>query len=602
MCSIYGTIGKNFKNIENIFSKELHHRGPDDCGIFYDNINSLSLGHTRLSIIDLSCHGHQPMLSNDCNYILTFNGEIYNYQEIKNDLISLGYNFTTNTDTEVVLKSYIEFGKDCINLFRGMFAFCIYDKLKKELFLARDRFGIKPLIYTFLDDQFIFCSELKPFLKSNFISKKLSHVALGQYFKYGSVTQPNTMLDGVYQLMPGYSMVVKFDNTSSIKCYYDFIKESLNFPKIGTYTEAVDQVRNRLEEATAYHMVADVDVGAFLSGGVDSTAVVALMKKHSLNKISTFSVGFKDKTGIEDETDVATRTATHFGCNHRNIKIDSPYVENIFDDFIESLDQPSFDGFNTYIVSLEAAKELKVAISGLGGDEIFAGYPHFELISKYSKRKKGIISYYGKKLNKLRPNRFTKKFEFFGIDEYSALDQQRTIVNNFNKLFNDKETIPMFKKLQRLSSVQKISYAEIGNYMLNTLLRDNDILSMAHSLEVRPVLLDHKLVELAFSLQDNYKIRNDLLKSVFVDSVKDIIPQEVWLRKKTGFEMPLCHWMNGCFNRRFKSLVNSNISRMIYSTYYADCLNRRVQSKKALRKDWLNFIVLSWLDKYDLEL
>lgn len=602
MCSIYGTIGRNYKNVEKIFSRELQHRGPDDKGIYYDNHHKLALGHTRLSIIDLSSHAHQPMLSNDCNYILTFNGELYNYQEIRNDLIGLGYSFSTKSDTEVVLKSYIEFGRDCIKLFRGMFVFCIYDKHKKELFLARDRFGIKPLIYTFLDDQFFFCSELKPFLKSNFISKKLSYQAIGDFFQYGSVKQPNTILDSVHQLMPGHCMTVKFDRSHEVRQYYNYVRESRNLPKMDSYQDAVAKLREELEIATRYHMVADVEVGAFLSGGVDSTAVVALMKNYTDKQINTFSVGFKDKTNVEDETDIASRSAKYLGCRHHNIKIDDAFVENIFDDFIGSIDQPSADGINTYIVSRETSNNMKVALSGLGGDEIFAGYPHFKAISEYTRHKQGVVSFVGQKLNTLRPNRYTSKYEFVGISEEVALDHHRRIHKDLYKIL--KKPVPVFKDAlpNNLSPIQKISISEINNYMLNTLLRDNDVLSMAHSLEVRPVLLDHTLVELALSFQDNFKIRKGLLKSVFIDSVKDIIPQEVWSKKKTGFEMPLSDWMNGCLNAKFKSVVNSELARHIFSRKYVDCLNLRIENNKTVREDWSSFIILCWLRKYNIML
>ena len=432
MCSIYGSIGCNYKYLENTFSNNLHHRGPDSRSFFSDNYRMISLGHTRLSIIDLSCESQQPMFSECEKYVLVYNGEVYNYLELRNELMLKGYNFKTSSDSEVVLKSYIEYGVDCVKKFRGMFAFCIYDKIKNQMYLARDRFGIKPLIYTFLNNQFVFTSELKPLLKSNIISKRLSQIALDQYFKYGSVSQPNTILEGVYQLMPGHRMVVNLDKTYFIECYYNLITESSKLSKCNDYAEAVDQVRCGLEEATAYHMVADVNVGAFLSGGIDSTAVVALMKKHSSEKISTFSVGFKGKTNVDDETDIASRTAKHLGCDHTSIKIDNNYIENIFDNFIQSLDQPSFDGINTYIVSLETSKQLKVSISGLGGDEIFAGYPHFEMISKYSKRNKNIISYFGDKINKIRSNRFTNKYKFIGVDEYVALDELRTFTNYNN--------------------------------------------------------------------------------------------------------------------------------------------------------------------------
>ncbi|MFM2484517.1 asparagine synthase (glutamine-hydrolyzing) [Celerinatantimonas yamalensis] len=602
MCSIYGSLGKNYKNIETIFSKELHHRGPDGSGIYYDDTESLVLGHTRLSIIDLSNHAHQPMSDESNSCVLVFNGEIYNYKEIKQELILLGYSFSTSSDTEVVLKGYMQWGEECVKHFRGMFAFCIYDKHKNELFLARDRFGIKPLIYSFLDGQFIFSSELKPFLTSNIISKKLSLEAIGEYFQYGSVNQPSTILDGVHQLMPGHSMKVKLDKTHEIKRYYDYVIESAKLPKIESYEEAVVKVREELEIATKYHMVADVDVGAFLSGGVDSTAVVAMMNHYSSKQINTFSVGFKSKINIEDETDIASRSAKKLGCKHHNIKIDDAYIKNIFDDFVTSIDQPSVDGINTYIVSLETAKDIKVALSGLGGDEIFAGYPHFKAVSEYAQQKRGFVSFLGKKLNHLRPNRFTNKYDFVGEDEAVALYKQRTIHKDLSKVLQKKLPINDFQLSTHLSSLQKISKAEIDKYMLNTLLRDNDVLSMAHSLEVRPILLDHKLVELAFSLDDSFKVRNGMLKSVFVDSVKDIIPAEVWQREKTGFEMPFSNWMNGVLNDHFKAVVHNKLASDIFLLDYLTDLRKRVISKKLKRSDWLVFVFLCWLEKFPLEL
>ncbi|CAN2049924.1 asparagine synthase (glutamine-hydrolysing) [Candidatus Magnetomoraceae bacterium gMMP-1] len=602
MCSIYGSIGKNYKNIEAIFSKELRHRGPDDRGIFYDYNAKLVLGHTRLSIIDLSNHAHQPMYDGKKNYILVFNGEIYNYQDIKKELEKLGHNFSTHSDTEILLKSYIEWRESCLKQFRGMFAFCIYDKQKKELFLARDRFGIKPLIYSFLDNQFIFSSELKPFLKSNIIHKKIDSVSVNNYFRYGSVKQPKTMLEGVFHLMPGHFMKVNLDMSFEISKYYDLIEESAKLNTIHNYEEAVKNTREIFEDATKYHMVADVEVGAFLSGGIDSTAVVAMMKHYSTKQINTFSLGFKHKTNVIDETDVADRTAKYLGTNHHNIKIDNDYVANIFDGFINSLDQPSIDGINTYIISLETAKKMKVALSGLGGDEIFAGYPHFQSIAKYSQRKKNLISMIGRRLNSIRPNRFTNKFEYLGLNEEVGLNYLRSINKNLDNILKIPRSSATINNYKKLSSIQKISKAEIDNYMLNTLLRDNDVLSMAHSLEVRPILLDHKLVELAFIIQDDYKVRNGRLKAVLVDATKDMIPSEVWQRSKTGFEMPFADWMNEALNNKFKNVVQSKKAKEIFQQDYLNFLNKRIKSKILKRNDWLSFVFLSWLDLYETEI
>jgi asparagine synthase (glutamine-hydrolysing) len=349
--------------------------------------------------------------------------------------------------------------------------------------------------------------------------------------------------------------------------------------------------------------VADVEVGAFLSGGVDSTAVVAMMKHYSDKQINTFSLGFKHKTNVEDETDIAKRSAKYLGCKHHSIKIDDDYVVSIFDDFIDSIDQPSIDGINTYIVSLETAKEMKVALSGLGGDEIFAGYPHFKTISEYSNQKRGRMSFIGERLNNIRPNRFTNKYSFTGLDEELALEKQRAINKDLTKILKNNSAFSIQSLIfDNLSSIQKISKSEIDNYMLNTLLRDNDVLSMANSLEVRPILLDHKLVELAFSLNDSFKVRDGTLKSIFIDSIKDIIPSEVWQRKKTGFEMPFSSWMNNGLNSKFLKVIDNPKTKDIFQVDFLNSLKNRVKCKNLKRADWMVFIFLSWLVKYDINI
>ena len=534
---------------------------------------------------------------------MVFNGEVYNYKELKKGLESLGYEFKTNSDTEVVLKAYIEWKEKCVEKFRGMFAFCIYDKKEEKLFLARDRFGIKPLIYGFIDNQFIFTSELKPILKSSIFPKKLNYKAVESYFKYGSIKQPDTILKDFYFLMPSHFMVVdiKTLNQKKVK-YYDLVEKAFSYPKIDDYNEAVKVTREYLEEATKYHLVADVDVGAFLSGGVDSTAVVALMKKYTSKTINTFSIGFKNKTSVIDETEIASRSAKYLGTNHHNIKIDDAYVLNIFDDFIDSIDQPTIDGINTFIVSLETAKKVKVALSGLGGDEVFAGYPHFKTIKKYSSQKKGLISIIGEKLNAIRPNRFTNKYKLVGLNEEIAINIQRMINNDLNKILKTSEIQNEILLYENLSSIQKISKHEIDNYMLNTLLRDTDVLSMAHSLELRPVLLDHKLVEFVFSLEDDFKIKDGILKSIFIDSVKDIIPNEVWQRKKTGFEMPFAEWMNGKLNNKFKEVIENKKANIIFNDRFLNLLRKRLEDKKLKRNDWMYFIFLSWLYRMEIEI
>ena len=583
MCGIYGFIGKEYRKID--FRNELKKRGPDGDGVFYDE--NITLGHTRLAILDLE-NATQPMEFD--NLVIVFNGEIYNYKELREELRNFGYNFYTNSDTEVLLKGFHKWGSGVLEKLRGMFAFCIYDKKNKKLFLARDRFGIKPLIYGFFGKRFVFSSELKPIFKS-FLPKKLNYKALASYFRYGSISQPDTILEGFYFLMPGYFMEVDFNLNYKIKKYYD-LASTAPF-EVSLYNEAVKLTRQKLQEATKYHLVSDVEVGAFLSGGVDSSAVVGLMREFKTD-INTFSVGFSERVDVVDESEIAKRVAKFFGTKHYTIKINSNYVKKIFDEFILSLDMPSIDGINTFIVSKEASKKVKVAVSGLGGDEIFGGYPHFKFIIQ----KKPFFAKIAKFIHSIKPNRFTNPYKFVGLDEFESVELQRSV--NLEKVLKNEFNFEIFKE-SNLTPLQKITLFEIKNYLLNTLLRDSDVLSMANSLELRPVLLDHKLVEFAFWLRDNFKIRDGRMKAVFVDAVKDLIPKEVYTRKKSGFEMPFTMWMNGIFNKEFLSLLENKELKKIFERNYLESLKKRIKLKKTQRRDWMMWIFLKYLEHYKVE-
>ena len=287
MCGIFGLINRNSKNIADNIIKELSHRGPDDKGIYKDE--NVVLGHTRLSIIDLSDKAHQPMIEDNENYIIIYNGEIYNYKELKSKLAHFGYHFKTSSDTEVIIKSYKKWGKDCVKYFRGMFAFAIYDKKNTTLFLARNRFGIKPLFYSFYNGNFIFASEVSAIIKSGLIPKKISEEGLVDYHYFGSVQQPNTIFEHVSALMPSSTMCIDIKNLNyQISKYYDYNSDKISNNTID-YNEAVELVRLKLEEATEYHLISDVEVGAFLSGGIDSSLVAV---------IAADALGCENVTGI----------------------------------------------------------------------------------------------------------------------------------------------------------------------------------------------------------------------------------------------------------------------------------------------------------------
>ena len=568
MCGICGALGNNYEPLGFAFTELLKHRGPDDSGVHLEHSIKLSLGHTRLSIIDVGKSGQQPMSNERGDNILVFNGEIYNYKELRGQLQNLGYRFRTNSDTEVILVSYEEWGVTCIDHFRGMFAFCLFDSKRDQLFLARDRFGITPLYFSMRPGQFVFSSEIKPFLKSGLYKYELDKMALSDYFSYGAVKQPRTIIKDVQALMPGHYMTVKSDLSWEIKQYYSLPRIKNDIMGVEEYSLAKKRIRNELQKATEYHLQADVEVGSFLSGGIDSTAVTALMNKISNKPIKTFSLGFQDNTNVEDETDIAERTAHFLGTEHTTIKINDDYVKRIFNEFVSSIDQPSVDGINAFIISREAAKKVKVAISGLGGDEIFAGYPHFDYLGKNTYLNKLPFGYLGRLLYWISPKKKFFKMSLIGTTPREAILKIRKLKHKGPALLkyplNSKPN--KHKESLNLSFIQQLSKAEIEDYMLNTLLRDNNILCLANSLESRPVLLDHKLVELAFDIKDSFKIRDNTLKSIFIDSVKDIIPTEVYSRKKSGFEMPFERWLNGIFNDDFIRLVDEAMMMDIFNS------------------------------------
>lgn len=604
MCSIFGYISDTAID-DSPFIELMKHRGPDGHGVFHERELGLTLGHGRLSIIDLSSGADQPMVDSETGNVIVFNGEIYNYAEIRTSLLSQGVAFRTNSDTEVILHAYRVFGSDLLDRLRGMFAFVIYDKLKRQLFAARDRFGIKPFYYLHNSRQFAFSSEVGPLAASGLVPRRLSRNAINDFFWFGSVQQPNTIYEGIEALMPGKSMTVDLTSrrvTHSL--YYDCFNAAGLSPLALSYPDAVQLIRNKLEEATRYHLVADVEVGAFLSGGVDSSAVVALMSQVTRKPIRTYSVGFADRTEVEDETSLARKTAEIIGCIHTDVIVQSNQVEPFYRSFITHLDQPSIDGFNTFLVSAAAGKEVKVVLSGLGGDEVFAGYSHFASILRASTRRNNLVISALKHLNEIRPNRFTSEYAFRGTDPYTAnLGVRFSLTRHTRNALGIKPARPVVTEGNAgLTVLQQVSKSEFRHYLLNTLLRDSDVMSMAHSLECRPVLLDHELVEVALSLPDNFKVRGDLKKAIFVDAVKDLIPGHVYNRRKTGFEMPFRTWLNGPLKESVAAALSSPAAKELLSESYLKTTMRQLHSGTVKREVWGITVFLNWLQQTKLSL
>lgn len=601
MCGIYGSFNSDPK-IKNFILNKLSHRGPDGSGYYINENKDTFLCHTRLSIIDESNNGLQPMTDETENYLITFNGEIYNFMEIKKKLLSKGHKFKSNSDTEVVLHSYIEWGAKCLDIFRGMFAFCIYQKNNSKFFLARDRFGIKPLIYFYDGSKFYFSSEMKTFFQNEEIRKTLDEKAIFDYFSYGSICQPNTIFKEFKYLLPGHYLIFDSKNNFQIQKYYDLEKVIKKKKIIDNKSEIFFTLDEKLKEVSKYNAVSDVEISAFLSGGIDSTTAVYLMQKISNKPVSTYHVLFEDFKGILDESSLSKKIAKSIGTNHKTLNINSKNIEKSFDTFISCIDQPSIDGFNTFIISKEVSKFHKVAISGIGGDEVFGGYNFYNNIYKYSNIKKNVFDKTLSYFNKLRPNRFTNHYQLKNqIPEKSILEFRK--INRDINFFNSNLQNDFFLNDDKsnLTTLQRISLFEIKNYLNNTLLRDSDINSMANSIEIRPIFLDHELIEFALSIPDDYKIYKNTQKKILVDYLKGLVPNEVFESKKYGFEFPYINWMNGVLNQKFNDLICNKDIRVFIEFYFDKehlrNLEIRAYKKNLKEYDWSIFIFIYWYYK-----
>lgn len=615
MCGIAGLYGIYNKDIVKTMLKAQKKRGPDGEGIWADEEYKITLGHVRLSIIDVTNSGHQPMHYLNDRFTITYNGEIYNYNELKESLLLHGFNFSSNSDTEVILAAYAHWGSSCLDRFRGMFSFVIFDKFPKNgqpsLFCARDRLGIKPFLYADLGNIFVFGSQLNSILASNLVKSKINESVVNEYFMYGSISQPNTIINDIKHLPAGNFIEIYNDGNMKIKSYWDLEKNTIelrqNLKNI-TKSKAIEELRLKLNEATELSLVSDVSVGAFLSGGIDSTAVVGLMNSQVKNKIKTYSIGFENIFSEIDERKFAKIAADFFETEHYDEVFDVNQSEQIFDEIINDIDQPSIDGTNTWIVSRLASNKSKVVLSGIGGDELFGGYPHFFSFSKnkfnFFKFIKPLIN----KIHSLRPNFITNSIIYNLSNDSEKLNSLRILYteDETEKFLNSKYKPVKHNRTNffdtNLDRMQKLSSFEINGYLKNTLLRDSDVMSMSHSLELRPILLDHPLVEYVFSLPEKLKLEANSPKKLFVDSVSEFIPKSLRKRKKLGFEMPFVSWMNGPLNDRFIKIFNSDFALNILSEKFRRKIISQIKRKKCNRRLWAVGVFLCWLEKNSIEL
>lgn len=617
MCGIAGIIGnKNITNNKVILNKmnnAMLHRGPDDYGI-WDN-GTFGLAHRRLSIIDLSPAGHQPMQIDNEDYVIVFNGEIYNYQEIKNTLGDI--NYKSNSDTEVILHAYKKYGKECVKFLNGMFAFALYDKKAQSLFIARDRLGKKPLYYSLQNNVFVFASEIRALLQSGLVNPKLDMDALSDYFRYQTVHSPNTIIKDVKMLKAGSYLTLNADKKITETCYWDITKIN---PAEMSRDEAKAKIKDLFFDSVSKRLISDVPFGAFLSGGIDSSAIVAVMSQVSSQKVNTFSVTFDEKQFSEAE--YASLVAKKYNTNHHQINLTLNDFLDKLPSSLMAVDHPGGDGANTWMVSMATKKAgITVALTGLGGDELFAGYDVF----------KRSMSLKSKKWFNTIPGVF-KNALGFTIEELSNTTTKRKLswllqlpdweINSTYPLsrlmWSDKELSRLLSNpikpnkvsefsnsLSNLSDkhlLSKVSLLEINTYMQNVLLRDSDFMSMAHSLELRVPFLDYRLVELALSINDTTKYPNTP-KQLFTEALGDLIPAEVINRPKMGFVFPWEQWMKKDMYQFCDSMIKNLSKRsFINETQLINTWNLFIKGNNTYRWShfWYLIVLEHWLTTHGI--
>lgn len=538
----------------------LKHRGPDDNGTWMNASGTVGLAHVRLAILDLSPGGHQPMHTPDGRFHITFNGEIYNFKELRNELERDGVPFASHSDTEVLLRLYEKHGVAMLPRLRGMFALAIWDEKNRRCFLARDPLGIKPLYYTTRGGRLAFASELKALQVSGFAGSQLDAEALVRYFQMGSVQEPHTLLADVHCLEAGHYLIWEQGRCAK-SCYW---RVTFTSDEMGG-GDAVETVKQGLMESIDAHFVSDVPVGIFLSGGIDSTAVLALARASGHQKISTFSIGVDD-AGM-DESAPAERTAKHFGADHHAMRLNAERGGELFARFLSAMDQPSVDGFNTYAVSAFARQGgMKVVLSGLGGDELFAGYKSFDAVPRLHALNRaahciplaaGIAGW------ALERNFHSAKLRRVG----SMLRLPPTVKNSYRafrgilsfhtaKLLAARYLNCSYESLPELPNHHikvedirnAVSKCELTLYMRNQLLRDSDVMSMSQGLELRVPLVDRVFFEKIAKVPASLRLRAG--KQMLLDAVPEV-PEWIKNQPKRGFVFPFEKWIEQQWGQEF---------------------------------------------------
>jgi len=609
MCGIAGIYQKfRDSSIEKkikIMTDQLAHRGPDSIKTLFDEKSNFAFGATRLSILDLNYRSNQPLVSKNNGNIITYNGEIYNYKSIKKDLELLGIKFFTDSDTEVLLEGYNYYGEGILEKLEGMFSFVIWDKKKNIFFGARDRLGIKPFVYYKDQNRFIFSSEIDPIISCYPDLKKIKHSSVVDVINYGVVLQPETIYENIFFLKPGHFIKVNLSIEMECSKYWDvdnFLNKDIIFKN---HQEYLDCLEFNIHESIKKQLVSDVSIGSFLSGGLDSSVISLVASKILNKKINNYNIYFDSENETFNESAEGQSMSSLTNGNYSTEFISDEDAFKKILKYVNIVDQPSCDGLNTFLVSETVKKKNKICLSGLGADEIFFGYGiHLDYL-KSKTRKGNFKDIIMSKLFEYRKNNLCldSYFNLLSTQEYFL--NLRKILNTkdrliVNKNFYNDESIHFNVKFQEYDNKnidlkKRIFGFDLKNYLTNTLLRDSDVASMSNSIELRPVFLDHKLVELAASTTQYAKMEYDNSK-IALRNIYKKNTNLTYKNKKKGFEIPFYKWLK---NKKIYSLTNDLISKKnsIYHDVYLKNLKKNMLNYN-YQKETYNFLILNlWLDK-----
>jgi asparagine synthase (glutamine-hydrolysing) len=570
MCRVAGIAGFGIDPSEReaqvrLMCDQLAHGGPDDQGLFRDDKAELVLGNRRLSLMDLSHEGHMPM-SYEGRYHITYNGEIYNFPDLRTELELLGYRFRSHSDTEVILAAFAQWNIMAFSRLKGMFAFALWDAQLQELFLVRDPSGIKPLYYQKNETGIKFASELRVFDRSDHDAQAWKVYLMA----YGHIPEPITTNSSVRPLPKG--SFLKYAAISKKCSLQSFSHYSYSEPNGDSAVQAKQQIAAILEESVKRHLVADAPLGVFLSGGLDSGIIALLAAKHQRENLNTLSIYFSEAFYSEKKyQDILQKK---MNCHHHQFLLEEKEFQSCFPTILNSMDMPSCDGINTWFISRHARKNgMKAVLSGLGGDELFGGYPSFTRVSKAR-----IIQQYGKAwvdLNRKSNNKILKRLPYLRIEGikgiylflrglFNPMDIARHLDMTEKEVWDVLSDFPVYQNIKRLEHHNQASWMEFNLYMQNQLLRDSDVMSMIHGVEIRLPFLYEDVIRYADNLDPAVKFAGRLPKQILVDSFSDILPREIYDRPKMGFAFPFQEWLKGS---AFVKELMSHSGKVLHNSY-----------------------------------